>query len=111
MVATAYFFQDIAHLVYPAALMQRSGIDGLDGCGQPGTTIGDNQQQLLALQSAAIQILQQTFPGALAFAFTAHKDQELPGTVGPYSVSHQHVHPLSARRPSQYPPAAPPAGY
>ena len=64
--AAGHFLQDIAHLVHPAALMQRSRIDGRDRRRQLGTTVGDDQQQVLAAQLAAIQILQQPFPGALA---------------------------------------------
>ena len=67
MVATAYFLQDIPHLVHPAALMQRSRVDGLDRGRQSGTTIGDDQQQLLAFQPTPVQILEQPFPGSLAF--------------------------------------------
>src|SRR5271157_6636870 len=99
-VATAYLLQDIPHLVHPATLMQCPGVHGLDGRGQPRTAVGDDQQQLLAFQPAAIQILEQTFPGALAFALTAQKAQQLPGAVGAYPIGHQHVYPLPSAGPA-----------
>src|SRR5690348_1669678 len=71
VVALTYLLENVAHLVNPAALMQNAGIHGLDGGSQAGTAIGDDQQQAIAHQPASIQILQQSFPGGLAFSLTA----------------------------------------
>src|SRR5580765_5683951 len=62
IVGLTYLLQNIAHLVYPAALMQRPRIDRRNGCRQTRTAIGHNQLQVLALQPAPVQILEQSFP-------------------------------------------------
>ena len=79
--------------------MQHPRVDGLDRGRQSGTAVGDDQQQLLALQSAPVQIFQQSFPGGLALASAAQKGQQMAGAVLAHPVGHQHLHPLAPRRP------------
>jgi hypothetical protein len=61
--------------------MPRSRIDGVDRRGQAWTTVGAYQLQSLAPQSPAIQIVQQSFAGGLAFALGPHKGQQFTPTV------------------------------
>src|SRR6478672_12248055 len=98
IVGFTYLLQNIAHLVYPAALMQRPRIDRRNSCRQTRTAIGHNQLQVLALQPAPVQILQQSFPVALTLALAAQKGQQLPAAVASHSISHQHLHPFPPRR-------------
>src|SRR5581483_5974256 len=99
VIAFADPFQNIAHLVYPAALMQNPRIDGLNRRRQPRAAIGDDQQQLLAGKATTIQILQQPFPGSLAFPLAAQETEQLAGAILPDSIGHQHLHPPAATGP------------
>jgi hypothetical protein len=47
--SNSYLLQNISHLVHPTPLMRRPRIDGLDRGRRPGTAVGDDQQQVLAL--------------------------------------------------------------
>ena len=96
VVALADLFQDVAHLVHPAALMGGARVHGLDGRRQAGTSVGDDQQQFVALQTATIEVVEQRFPVGLAFAFGAQKAEQLAGAILAHAVSHQHLHALSA---------------
>ncbi len=69
VVALADLLQNVAHLVYPAALMRGAGIDGLNGRGQAGASIGDDQQQLVAFQTAPVEIVQRCRPVGLFSLF------------------------------------------
>src|ERR1039457_7226268 len=100
IIALPYLLQDVAHLVYPAALMQRPRIDRLDRCCQSRTAIGDDQLQVLALQSAAIQILQQPLPIGLALAPGAQKGQQLAGAVAAHPIGDQHLYALPSTGPA-----------
>src|SRR5579875_2174257 len=100
MVALAHLVEDIAHLVHPAALMGYAGIDGLDGGSQSGAAVGDDQQQLVALQSAPVEILKQRLPVSLTLTLGAQKAEQLPGAVPAHAVGHQHLHMLPSRRPA-----------
>jgi hypothetical protein len=73
VVATAHLLQDVVPLVPPATLMQGMGIDRLEGCRQPTTTVGDDQQSLLAFQPTAVEVLPQAFPSALALPSLAQQ--------------------------------------
>src|SRR5579875_3847583 len=75
MVALADLVQDVAHLVHPAALMGYARIHGLDGGSQSGAAVGDDQQQLVALQTAPVEILKQCFPVSLTLPLGAQKGQ------------------------------------
>ncbi len=100
VIAFAYLLQNIAHLVDPAALMPGPRIDGGDRRRQSGTTVGDDQLQVLAFQPAPVQVLQQPLPIALTLAAGLQKGQQLASSVAPHSVSHQHLHSLSPAGPS-----------
>jgi len=61
------------------------------------TAIGDDQQQSISAQSAAIQILQKPFPGRLTFSRAAQKPKQMTCAIGTHSVGHQHLHTLAGR--------------
>jgi len=82
VVALAYLLHNIAHLVDPAALVQHPGIDRLDGGPPARTTIGHDHLQLVALQSPAIEIVQQPFPVCLALSLGTQKGQQFPAAIG-----------------------------
>jgi len=79
VVALAHLLQDVAHLVYPAALVRGPRINGLDGCSQSGATVGDDEQKLVALEAAPVKIVEQRFPVRLALAFGAQKARAAAG--------------------------------
>jgi hypothetical protein len=66
VIALANLLQDVAHLVHPARWCAASWVHGLDSSSQSGAAVGDDQQQLVAFQSAPIQIVQQRLPVGLA---------------------------------------------
>ncbi len=104
VVGSPHRLAQIAHLVHPAALVPRSRIHGRDRRGQARTAVGDHQLQPPAPQSPAIQIIQQSFPGGLAFALGPHKGQQLTATVGAHSVGHQQQHFLRPKRSPHFQP-------
>ena len=55
--------------------MRHARIHGLDGRGQPRTSVGDHQQQLVSLQAAPVEIVEQRLPVRLALAVGAQKAQ------------------------------------
>jgi hypothetical protein len=77
-------------------------IDGGNGRRQPGTTVGDNQPELLAFQPASVEILEQTFPVGLALPLAAQKRQQMARAVAPRRPP--------ACAPACAPPDAAPAG-
>src|SRR5581483_2145157 len=62
VIALTHFFQNIAHLVHPAALMADTWIDRLDGRCQSGTAVGHDQSQVLAFHPVPVQVMQQGLP-------------------------------------------------
>ncbi len=73
-------------------------IDGGNGRRQSGTTVGDDQAELLAFQSAPVEILEQALPVGLALALAAQKSQQVTRAIAPHPVGHQPLHPLAPRR-------------
>ncbi len=51
--------------------MSHARVDGLESGGQPRTAVGDDEQQFVSLQAAAVQIVEQRFPVGLALAMGA----------------------------------------
>ena len=80
--------------------MRGARINGLDGRSQSGTTVGDHQQQFVALQAVPVEIVEQRFPVGLTLAFGAQKAEQLPGSILAHAVGHQHLHTLPPRGPA-----------
>src|SRR5439155_18743486 len=80
------FFQNVAHLVDPAALLPHPRIEGANRRRQAGAAVGENQSQRSALQPAPIEILEQGLPVGLAFALAAQKRQQMSAAVLPNAV-------------------------
>src|SRR2546428_760252 len=92
--------------MHPATLMSCPRIHRRNRRRQTRTAIRDDQRQVLAFQSAAIQILEQAFPVGLTLSLTAQKRQQVTPALAPHAVSHQHLYPLASRWTP--PPPAPP---
>src|SRR5260370_19608038 len=88
LIAAPYAVAQVAHLVYPTALVTRPGIDGFDRCGQTRTAIAEHHLQLLAGQPAFVQIPQELFPGRLAFASRTGEAHQLPPAIATHAVGH-----------------------
>ncbi len=58
---------------------------------QTGTSVGENQTERSAFQSATVEIPQQGFPIRLTFALTAQESQQVTAAIAPNAVSHQHL--------------------
>src|SRR5439155_574202 len=83
--------------MHPATLMSCPRIHRRNRRRQTRTAIRDDQRQVLAFQSAAIQILEQAFPVGLTLSLTAQKRQQVTPALAPHAVSHQHLYPLASR--------------
>jgi hypothetical protein len=84
--------------MHPAALMAHPRVDRLDRSRQSRAAVGDDQQQLLALQPAAVKIFEQAFPVGLTLAPAAQKRQQVARAILAHPIGHQHMHPLAPRR-------------
>ena len=95
VVALADVLENVSHLMHPAALMLRVRVNGLERRRQSRAAIGDDQQQVLAVQAARIQIVQKALPSGLTLALAAQKGQQLPTAVPPHPVGDQHLYAFS----------------
>src|SRR5207249_5072540 len=83
--------------MHPTTLMSCPRIHRRNRRRQTRTAIRDDQRQVLALQAAAIEILEQALPVGLTLSLTAQKRQQVTPAIAPPAVSHQHLCPLASR--------------
>src|ERR1700719_207887 len=73
-------------------------IDGATRRRQAGTSVGENQAERSAFQTAPVEIFEQPLPVGLAFPLAAQKGQQVPAAIPPDPIGHQHLHLLASRR-------------
>ena len=76
----AALLSDVAHLVHPTTLMQHAWINYLNGGCQAGTTISNDQLQVLAVQHA-LKVAWVVNAGELLNAQTSWSNWELRASI------------------------------
>ena len=67
--------QQIVQLMDPTALLRHAWVHRLQGRRQPGTAIGHDQLELVAFETAPIEIHQEALPGCLTLACAPGKSE------------------------------------